>query len=124
MKYIRKIFRKTNISNPLICTSSCAYQGVRNVSFPENFAYLLNGWPLSRKNLRFLSFFSLFENSSILRTRENTRPRFCGLKTFFKIISDRNEKKRTYQERKLAAAQSFTRLCVFHFLEYRKKDTK
>ena len=24
----------------------CAYQGVRNVSFSENFAYVLNGWPL------------------------------------------------------------------------------
>ena len=24
-----------------------AYQGVRNVNFPENFAYVLNGWPLS-----------------------------------------------------------------------------
>ena len=25
----------------------CAYQGVRNVSFSENFAYVLNGWSLS-----------------------------------------------------------------------------
>ena len=25
---------------------ACAYQGVRNVSFSENFAYVLNGWPL------------------------------------------------------------------------------
>ena len=25
---------------------TCAYQGVRNVSFSENFAYVLNGWPL------------------------------------------------------------------------------
>ena len=24
---------------------TCAYQGVRNVSFSGNFAYLLNGWP-------------------------------------------------------------------------------
>ena len=23
----------------------CAYQGVRNVNFSENFAYVLNGWP-------------------------------------------------------------------------------
>ena len=42
IKYVRKIFRKTNISNPLIRTHSCAYQGVRNVSFSENFAYVLN----------------------------------------------------------------------------------
>ena len=25
----------------------CAYQGVRNVSFSENFAYVLNGWSIS-----------------------------------------------------------------------------
>ena len=25
----------------------CAYQGVRNVSFSENFAHVLNGWSIS-----------------------------------------------------------------------------
>ena len=43
--YVRKIFPKTNISNPLIRTRTCAYQKVRNVSFSENFTYVLNGWP-------------------------------------------------------------------------------
>ena len=43
IKYVRKIFRKTDISNPLIRTRTCAYQGVKNVSFSEDFAYLLNG---------------------------------------------------------------------------------
>ena len=33
-----KIFWKTNTSYPLIRTSMHAYQGVRNVSFTENFA--------------------------------------------------------------------------------------
>ena len=47
IKYVRKIFRKTDISNPLIRTRTCAYQGVKNVSFSEDFAYLLNGWPLA-----------------------------------------------------------------------------
>ena len=42
MYYIRKIFRKTNISYPLIRTRTCAYQGVRNVGFSENFTYVLN----------------------------------------------------------------------------------
>ena len=42
IKYERKILRKTNISNPLIRTRTFAYQGVRNVSFSENFAYVLN----------------------------------------------------------------------------------
>ena len=35
-----KIFRKTNISYPLIRTRTCVYQGVRNVSFSENSAYV------------------------------------------------------------------------------------
>ena len=52
IKYVRNIFRKTNISNPLIRTRTCAYQEVRNVSFSENFAYVLNGRPLL-KNLQF-----------------------------------------------------------------------
>ena len=47
IKYIIKIFRKTNISNPLIRTRTCGYQGVRNVSFSEHFAYVVNGWPLT-----------------------------------------------------------------------------
>ena len=34
----RQIFRKTNISYPLIRTRTCVYQGVRNVRFSENLA--------------------------------------------------------------------------------------
>ena len=34
----RQIFRKTNISYPLIRTRTCTYQGVRNVCFSENLA--------------------------------------------------------------------------------------
>ena len=44
--YVRKIFRKTNISYTLIRTHLCAYQGVRNVSFSENFANVINEWSL------------------------------------------------------------------------------
>ena len=40
-----KFSEKTDISNTLIRTRTCAYQGVRNVSFSENVAYVLNGWP-------------------------------------------------------------------------------
>ena len=36
----RHIFRKTNISNPLIRTRTCAYQGVRNVRFFGKFGVL------------------------------------------------------------------------------------
>ena len=31
-----QIFRKTNMSYPLIRTRACAYQGVRNICFSEN----------------------------------------------------------------------------------------
>ena len=40
---VHNIFRKSNIY-PLICTPTCAYQGVRKVSFSKHFAYILNGW--------------------------------------------------------------------------------
>ena len=39
--YVHKIFRKTNISNPLIRT--------RNSSFSEKFAYVLNAWHLTSR---------------------------------------------------------------------------
>ena len=48
-------FSKTNISYPNIRTSTCAYQGVRNVSFPENFAYVLNESSLTTSSRRQLS---------------------------------------------------------------------
>ena len=35
-----QIFRKTNISYPMICTRTCAYQGVRKVCFFRKFAVL------------------------------------------------------------------------------------
>ena len=38
IKYLHKMFRKINISYPLIRTHKCAYHGVRKV----NFAYILN----------------------------------------------------------------------------------
>ena len=34
--------KKTNIFSPLIRTHTCAYQGVRNICFSENFAYILH----------------------------------------------------------------------------------
>ena len=62
-KYVRKIFRKTNISYPLICTRTYAYQGVKNVSFSENFAYVLNGWPLGSLFFRLTYLFLLVQLS-------------------------------------------------------------
>ena len=46
-----KFFEKLTFLNPLIRTRSCAYQGVRKVSFSENFAYVLNGRSLIEKEL-------------------------------------------------------------------------
>ena len=41
-----KILRKTNISyRALIHTPTCPYHGVRNFSFSETFAYVLNDYP-------------------------------------------------------------------------------
>ena len=44
--FVRKIFRKSNISYPLVRTRTCAYQRVRNVSFSESFANVINEWSL------------------------------------------------------------------------------
>ena len=44
--YVGKIFRKTNISYLLMRLRSCPYQGVGNVSIPENFANVINEWSL------------------------------------------------------------------------------
>ena len=65
IKYGRKIFGKTNISNPLKRTRTCAHQGVRNVSFSENFAYALNGWSQNklRQNLKPSKFLSIVQRN-------------------------------------------------------------
>ena len=45
IKDVRKIFQKTNITNVRV-----RIRGVRNISFSENFTYVLNGSLLSKKN--------------------------------------------------------------------------
>ena len=49
-KYFSRHFTIKNKNHPFCacaklctCTCTCAYQGVRNVGFPENFADVLNG---------------------------------------------------------------------------------
>ena len=42
IQYVRKFSEKNKTFCPLIRTRTCAYQGVGNVSFSENFTYLLN----------------------------------------------------------------------------------
>ena len=36
-------------SEKITFLTPCAYQGVRNANFSENFAYVLNGWPPCRR---------------------------------------------------------------------------
>ena len=42
IQYVRKILQKGNVSYPMIRTRKCTYQAVKNVSFLENFANVLN----------------------------------------------------------------------------------
>ena len=46
IKYVRRIYQKNNISNTLIRTRGWSYQEVRNNSFSENLAHVLNVWAL------------------------------------------------------------------------------
>ena len=39
---------RVHIFDPLIRTRTCAYRGVRNASFLQNFTYVFNGWSPSR----------------------------------------------------------------------------
>ena len=65
-----KIFRKTNTSYPLIRarTCMCTYQGVRNVSFSENFSYVLNEWSLAH-----MSYFTAFIDIFFVRCWKSKR---------------------------------------------------
>ena len=58
---IRDISRKANISYVLINTRMCAYYGVRNVSFPEDFPYVLHGYSLGRSEIGHLARFCFLE---------------------------------------------------------------
>ena len=40
----QNFLKKTNFSYPVIRTRAFAYKGLRNISFLENFTYVLNGW--------------------------------------------------------------------------------
>ena len=54
---VRKIFRKTNNSYPLLRTRTCAYQEVRITGFSENFAYILNACPRLQKSSLLYDYF-------------------------------------------------------------------
>ena len=55
-----KFSEKLNISYPLIPARTCAYQGVRNVSFSGNFANILNEWSICIFQLFLNIFLAMF----------------------------------------------------------------
>ena len=64
-----KFSEKTNISNPLIRTRTCTYQGIKNVSFSEDFANVLNGsfLMLHKKSLKntTIDLFKMFDETNL-----------------------------------------------------------
>ena len=53
------------VDTPFCTSCTCAYQRERNVSFSENFGYVLNGWPT------ILATFDLFEVLVVFRIKTN-----------------------------------------------------
>ena len=53
----------TSITSWYAYVLTCAYQGVRNVSFVENFAYILNEWSLMKQKI--LQFWSVLASRPI-----------------------------------------------------------
>ena len=51
ISYVHKDVRKTNISDPLIRTPTCAYHAGRNVGFSGNFTSVLNEWSVDAYNI-------------------------------------------------------------------------
>ena len=107
-------FRKFNISYPLIRTRTCAYQGVRNISFSENFAYIINGWFLRHSSYHplpplwvcklyqvYIAHCCIFSNSNrINQLKKKTKRMFCFLE--LKFLAD--------------ILRDFGVVCEFHFL--------
>ena len=70
----RQIFRKTNISYPLIRTRTSAYQGVKNVCFSKNLACFIL---LEQQNALQLPVFSILFSTTFLEYRD------FGAKNYF-----------------------------------------
>ena len=91
IKHVRKILRKTNISNPLIRTRPNAHQGVRNVSPSENFAYVLNRWSLEEKGVlcglsRMTNTLQQSNNPKVLSSKTRIRFRTDAVRDHFNKI--------------------------------------
>ena len=93
IKYVYKIFRKTNISNLLIRTRMCAYRGVRDTSFLEDFAYILNGLPLYNNGTftifveNFAQIYSLLKSSRLFLKYAYNYFSKCFLTHFMSLVS-------------------------------------
>ena len=88
-------FAKTKISYPLIHTSTCAYQGIRNVCFPENLACVLNEWSQAKRG-REKSYFELALYCITSRNSQNhhlQQPKNFRKLTLYEIFSKSFTKK-------------------------------
>ena len=107
-KYVRKIFRKSNISKPLIRTLTFTYQvrNVRNVSFAENSAYVLNGWPLMQSQS--LNNLKKFRRKKLAKLVKRQKVRFINLVKIKAIFSNKLYEKR----RSTISKRSFPLMCL------------
>ena len=70
ISYVSKVFRKTHISYPLIRASTQTYQGVRNIGFSENFAYVLNESSHTEKHQRTCLFSSCCSKTGLINIQQ------------------------------------------------------
>ena len=79
--YVRQIFPYS-----LIRIRTCVYQGVRNVSFSENFAMVIHEWSLGILVVLVVEFFSLFCRNC--ETIEAASGGVIWIKMFLKILQN------------------------------------
>ena len=73
-------------SCPLILTRIYAYQGVKNINFSENFAYVLNKWPLSSEVNYTVCYYEVLMKCYLVvlpPKRENSNKKKSKKKSFF-----------------------------------------
>ena len=62
--YVRKIFQKTNVSDPLICRRICAYYGVKTIVFRKSLRTYWMMIPKVSMSFR-ITFMDLFQNLNL-----------------------------------------------------------
>ena len=99
-------------SYPLIRIRTCVYQGVRNVSFSENFAYVLNEWHLWRWMHTEAYFFTLSSIHDGAFCEEQ-----CFFSLFFFLADTGNlQERKKREELSFFLSPTFTRPQTFRHL--------